>query len=477
MSLRSRLTVWREPVSLVGDWPTITLDQVAQEVDRLLGAVPVNLPDLETLDLIYQHLKGAHEHDDLLSVPKRILRLAPWVAFESWHGEMPLVNDGQFVAGLSLALRQKESIPGVISLAQMLLLHYEPGNSTHERLRKVVRDVLQKSTRPRARNFLSNATIFGLLRSDGPEFFSQNFIDGSESAFEIIQEAGLTGPLEYRGFIRHAYRELASKIQERLESRKMSSSELSRLLTLAEDSNAQKRELRFPLEVNHILVDSLLLPFESRDPEKKIQDLIKSFLMCHIGDPRLRRERWEGVDERALRVIRHWMVAVTLEDFFRILDEATKRDSDSDADRHWPYRRAFWTAYLNRDQISEAWVVLGWRVAEDTRHVLSELSSSYGELNRSSGARPSHAVLIMQIGSLIITEWSHSGKFRVWHTGNREAPQFYKRVYHRFELIRAADYEGSHHGAVNGRWQEKLSDYIGSHTGIRVSLRELMPRR
>lgn len=462
---------------LVGDWPAITLDQVAQEVERLLGANPVSLPAHETLALVYQDVKEAYEHDQLLNMPKRTLRLSPWIAFESWNGEQPLVENSQFVAGLSLALRLKGSIPGTITLAQMLLLHYEPTNSIHERLREVVQEVLQKSSRPRARRFLSIAKNFGLMRSDGPVFFAQAFLDGSEGALEIMQEAGLSGPLEYRGFIKHAFREVARRIHKELENRRISTNELSRLLTLAEDSNSQAQVLRFPLEENHLLVESLLLPFDTQEPDEKIQEFIMTFLMRHMGDPRIHGERWEGVDERALRVIRHWMVAATLEDFFRILDEATRRGNDSDADRHWPYRRAFWTAYLNRDQISEAWVVLGWRVAEDTRYILSDLSYSYGELNRSSGARPSHAVLIMQIGSLIITEWSHSGKFRVWHAGNQEAPQFYKRLYNRFELIRGADYEGSHHGAVNGRWQEKLSNYIGSHTGVRISLRELMPHR
>jgi hypothetical protein len=37
-----------------------------------------------------------------------------------------------------------------------------------------------------------------------------------------------------------------------------------------------------------------------------------------------------------------------LEDFFRVLDETAQ-------DSHWKYRKAFWSAYLRRDVIVDAW--------------------------------------------------------------------------------------------------------------------------
>lgn len=454
------------------------LPVAARDAQRLLGSTPVDVPPQRTLAVVYRDLKRAHDDNRLLSLPKRVLRLAPWVIFESWDQEPPLMSDGSFVAGLNLAVERSDSVPAAINLAQALLLHFDPTSSIHERLRATVGAVLQASPRPRARHFLAGAKRFGLLRSDGPDLFAQAFVDGDQPAEAVLQEAGLTGPLAYRGFVRYACSELARQVRERLEQRRVSLAQLWRLLSLAEveDDDGQRR-LRFPLGGSRRLVEALLLPYESQEPDPQLQGLIKSFLLHHVGDPRLKRERWEGIDERAQRVMRRWLVAATLEDFFRVLDESLKRGGDSDADRHWPYRRAFWSAYLNRDQITEAWVVLGWRVAEDTKHVLSELSGSYGKLARSSGARPAHAVLIMQIGSLIITEWSHAGKYRVWQEGNPSAPRFYASEYRRIDLVTDPDFDGVHYSAERGGWQQTLSGYISEQTGNRISLRELMPRR
>jgi hypothetical protein len=79
----------------------------------------------------------------------------------------------------------------------------------------------------------------------------------------------------------------------------------------------------------------------------------------------------------------------------------------------------------------------------------------------------------MVIGDLLITEWSHSGKYRVWD--NREkGPLLYKNAYTRERLINYCDYDGSHFGSSNGAWQSNLSSLINNLTGLQVNEWEYM---
>lgn len=442
----------------------------------MLEATPIDLPPHETLERVYRQLREAYRDNQLLALPKRVLRLAPWVIFDSWEREPPLANDTHFAAGFEFAIRHYGHVPATINLAHALLGCFDPKSMTQSRFRMCTREVLRNSMQARAKAFLSRADRFGLLREDGPVLFVTQFMQAELPVESVLAEAGLTGQLEYVGFIEHCFTELAGRIDKQLRRRQLSAAVLAQLLSFAEVDEPSGRRLRFTSAASERLVDSLLLPFEAQEPDSDLQALIKRFVLDHFGDPRLKPQRWSRVDNRAQRVIRRWLVAATLEDFFRVLDESMRRQPDPDAERHWPYRRAFWTAYLNHDQISEAWVVLGSRVAADTKHILSEISANYGRLQSSGSARASHAVLILQIGPLIITEWSHSGKYRVWHANNPCAPKFYRGHYLRDDLVTLPDFDGSHHGAENGRWQEILEQHIRKQTGIRISLRELMPR-
>jgi hypothetical protein len=170
-----------------------------------------------------------------------------------------------------------------------------------------------------------------------------------------------------------------------------------------------------------------------------------------------------------------WLVENTLEDFFRLVSESAG-GNDRDADRQWPYRRAFWEAYLDGGHIVDAWVVLGEYVQRDAQRVFGNQGIGYGKLLRGYNVKHYHAVLILKIGDLVITEWSHMGKYRVWHDDNRNAPKFYLPEYTRNDLVTQPDFDGSHMGADYGKWQGNLANHVANWTGIAIHFNDYMPQ-
>jgi hypothetical protein len=183
-------------------------------------------------------------------------------------------------------------------------------------------------------------------------------------------------------------------------------------------------------------------------------------LLDTLGDPRLTgAQRWHGVDVRARAVMLRWLVTATLEDFFRLLEYAAKHDET--AARHWKARKTFWSRYLHAGHIHDAWVALGPLTEIEARGFLSDESRTYAKLV-GSGVKPNHSVIIMRLGSLTITEWSHVGKFRAWYSDNKNPPALHQRRYSRSRLIAHADKELSHFSG----WQWKVADVIYQQTGL-----------
>ena len=222
------------------------------------------------------------------------------------------------------------------------------------------------------------------------------------------------------------------------------------------------------------LAESLLIPYEKVDPSPSVQKVIQPFLLDAYGDPRTGHGAWHGVDVRAVSVLKSWLVTATLEDFFRLVRDICNRDAS--ADRMWRYREAFWTAYLNKGVIGDAWVTLAEQSRLYARWLLgNEYSNSYGELKSGYNVKPNHAVLILRIGDLVITEWSHSGSYRLWHTDDPNCPKLYKQRYRREDLVTHPLLARAHHGASNGTWQAQLAKEIAEREMIRIRPKDYMP--
>ncbi|MES1928846.1 hypothetical protein SADO_06317 [Salinisphaera dokdonensis CL-ES53] len=435
---------------------------------------PTQYDLLETYAALSNAKESRSRMDDL---PRRHMRRGPWVLFRSMkETQEPLAHDGHLLTSYYAALSSHGSDRTIGTLAHVYLRDYPTQAFARQTTQSFLAQELRQRDSPRIIRFRQRCEHYSLLEQEGAKRFA-SLLNSVNDCGALLSDAGLEGELAEQGFIVDAAEQWLPVISRQLEDRDNDSSLggdlVQRSLQFYQARDGDK-SLRFP-DLRIELANALLLPFRQITPSASIREPIQRFLMDILGDPRLARGQWHGVDPEAREVLLRWLVNTTLKDFFRIVSLASKRDAN--ADRMWPYRDAFWSAYLNKKVIDNAWVVLGSEIRQSAQSALSQLDkSAYGALSSGSGSQPSHAVLILQIGELIITEWSHSGKYRAWHVDDTQGPKFYRPRYRRDQLIQNPLFEGSHHHAEGGSWQRALAREIHNRTGIQVTEKEFMPR-
>ena len=174
----------------------------------------------------------------------------------------------------------------------------------------------------------------------------------------------------------------------------------------------------------------------------------------NLGDPRfgLMAYRWNGVSKNSRDIFLHWLAENDLDLFFKIIEKTA-------VDKMWRYRKKFWKAYL--PYINNTWVFLG-RDAQNEAQKLGD-SLIHGKIAK---AAANQSVFVFQIGENIFTEWSHSGKLRVYT--RKIANNFFGAENISRERIIYSDYleEWIHSGAANYFWQKKVRDWIYDECGI-----------
>ncbi|WP_227657754.1 EH signature domain-containing protein, partial [Candidatus Magnetaquicoccus inordinatus] len=173
--------------------------------------------------------------------------------------------------------------------------------------------------------------------------------------------------------------------------------------------------------------------------------------------------RWLDVDEKAQRVMRRWLTRASLEQFLDVVDLTAQSHM-------WAARRKFWSAYYEHKFMLEAWVAFARDGSNFAKRLAAEKENpaigSFGVL-ASGGVLKNHAVLIMQIGDLVVADWSHNGKCHIWLPGNENVPKLYRHTYHRDELVNGSDFNKVH----NGDWQNDVHAFIRRYTGITITTR------
>lgn len=402
---------------------------------------------------------------DLSSLTNSELKDAAWVVLVPYGSEAdaaPLASGLDFLNAYLKALhgRRNQARRAVGALIHCFLLYYPTGLPAFKGLRKrLVAHFLVQTSGPRLERWRGCADRCGLFHGDGPSQLATRLLNAEQPPDAVLNACCLRGMLATGGLVRHAFVQMIATVQGRLTRGQPTQRVLTRLCEFARTSGAGT-DLRFQTERVELL-NGLLLPFAEGHPEPDAAERIKSFLLEVVGDPRLSAAGWHRVDPRARRVMLGWMVTETLEDFFRLLEYAAQ--SDAIARRHWRDRKAFWTRYLQAGVISDAWVALGPRTRAEASRVLTASERSYATLSR-TGIQQNHSAIIMRIGGMTITEWSHSGTFRAWLDGNNAAPVFYQRSYSRADLVSEADDEQKHHGD----WQRRVSDLIWYRANVKI---------
>jgi hypothetical protein len=104
-------------------------------------------------------------------------------------------------------------------------------------------------------------------------------------------------------------------------------------------------------------------------------------------------------------------------------------------------------------------------------------SAMYAHFNKgSSSVKSNHSVILMKIGDLVISEWTHLGKVRIFRPGSIHTPEMYKLGYDaskiRFETLwssQLSEYEVAliHKATQNLEvWPKEVAQYIYEYTGI-----------
>ena len=446
------------------------LEDASQNVRALLGNVVPREPNKENLATCYDTILFVYNNDNGFDkLKKRYVRLSPWLLFKAIdESRPPLISNKSIAAELLRHITTLQDDKAILNLAFVMLRLYPQYLDLFETLNQLIDSLIPSLKKQRGQRFAQKAKSNNLFNSSGPKTVATKLIDNPKDVSVLLDEIGLHGGCQEEGFVEEVYSEWVEKLSQRLTTGIYGSykESLSRLLNYSVHGNT----LRFPQKRNK-LVEGLLLPFQGLNPAKECKKYLRDFIIKYIGDPRFEPGRWTGVNEAARRVMLAWLSEIVLEDFFKLLDHSALYDTD--ADRQWKYRKTFWETCLRHGLIDNAWVALGKKVAQKAHLFLEQGHNTYAEIS-GSGVQGHHAVLILQLRNIIVTEWSHSGKYRFWAETSRDAPKLYNFSYIRDDVIHRPEFDGAHHGANRGTWQTTVADYIKSQIGYKLPFNEYM---
>lgn len=440
-------------------------ERALQTINKRIAGSMQRPPSADLRQATYAHLDriAANGGQGMSGLSTAELRTAPWVMFEPFGEDAGAValasRDGVLVAYLRELLRRGKA-SAMAALIHCFLLFYPQRMPLFEQLREVIpAQLLPRVSSRRIARWKGCIGQCGLFAVDGPSQLATRLAHAEEAPDLVLDRCCLGGQLATGEFAREAFSRFLAATSAQLRAGSASTNLLERLLSLSRRPD-DARGFRFERD-RFDLVNSLLLPFADGSPGPAVAEPTKAFMLDMLGDPRLTgAKRWNGIDPRARQVMLGWMVTQTLEDFFRLLEYAAK--SDATARRHWAARKTFWSRYLKAGVIADAWVALGPVARTEAKDMLSGAGQSYALLKPGYNVQKNHSVIVMRIGNLVITEWSHSGKFRAWRSDAPACPRLYQGIYTRTELVSKPVYELAHYSG----WQSRVADLIYDETSI-----------
>jgi hypothetical protein len=438
--------------------PTPALEKAVRRLELSIGEAdgsPLESAD----DFVVRVLEEWSETGSTRNLTSRELRN---VAYNLHHcaadSGLCLSNNDAFWKDYLRTVEQRPSVLLAKRLTALFLQHFGKNRTLDDALARILKAIAATAPTPQLTRLITHRLVDA---EHGPHELGR-LVASADIPNELLSTLGFESTLARTGFEAQAFGHFCrSASQANLDPESIAVKVLE-----WGTSSSQRSAMKFPEEAGNA-ANALLLPwaYSGQSPSKSIEAKIKQFLISTLGDPRFRTAsaRWSTVSAEARTVLKRWMNRASVFQFFDIVDETM---DSPDARRMWRYRRAFWTCYL--DHIEDAWVVFGpigrSRAFEAAHRAEDKSLREFGTFN-TSGAQSSHAVLILTLGDLTIAEWSHNGKCRMW-ASPANAIQPYQKYYSVSDL-RNGDWEASHTGNEQYRWQMKFADKIRSETGIR----------
>lgn len=296
------------------------------------------------------------------------------------------------------------------------------------------------------------------------------FLDRGKSIDALLEELQL-----WSGFFASNFGAAIFKAGLGLPSESMRDAQtVHRLLDWAKRGSVSvvKSDLRVPF------ANALLGCWAGQKPPDSLKNVLVDYFIAQYGDPRFQNHlhyQWDGVSAQAQGVILNWLTGDTLRGFMKLLQRT--------ADDIWRYRQKFWMAYYERGYIDEAWMALGGNAQWMAQSLkMDQKGMGFGLLD--GGAASNQSVLLLKIGDLVFTEWSHNGSLRAYKDGSLQAPSLYQRTYNGTDLRAATSLdfhdaanmnpELRHMNSEGGTWQRKARDFIRRRTNVYINDTEIL---
>ena len=413
------------------------LEKAVEKVER--AAEGLEVPnDLENFD----YLVAFSELTSGQASRRQVKRLAA-----GGLSQIEEMKDGKAVLGSLLAAVDAFGRGLLKSLLIGYLMAQKPDSWALTQVRRFLLD--RKATLPLI--WRNRVTEYALLSSDLGLHCSQKILDAEAfDATLFASESGLKGVKGAGGVGYKVFQALSKSL-----STKHDGNRLGRYLELVTmDSN-----IRFRSHLGDYAA-ALLAPYLSTAPSDENRARIEDFLVNNFGDPRINPVAWRVVTAEYVDVLKRWLAKASLELLLNVV-------SASNDTKQWEQRFKFWAHYFDQGLITDAWVALGPAASIEADRLVraGELSSAadFGLLF-GDGVQPDHSVIMFRLGDFTITEWTHSGKVRIYDLRNEKTPRFYQRSYNTLAIRndKASDLALVHHLS----WRERLSGYINFELGL-----------
>jgi hypothetical protein len=410
-------------------------------------SAPANTPELSAV------IAAAIDAGRQLSL--RQTRLAPWCL---WSGEHPLARRPDYLNKVLNVVAQSERPRPYRTLATAYVEAFAPDLPG---LAHATQTLHQLSSRwPDEPWSLLHGKFAIFDPGQGPRRLADEVIKQDRPAPDILSASGVRAMAARGGYSRAVTAELLRKLSD--------GAEPDPYVRLA---SAQRYALDAGRLIFHDLSDlfaaALLKPFGRALPDKRLRDQILNALLAIFDDPRLPPSgRKHPLNPPYADTVKMWLTEQSLRQFLDVVEKTTENREQ------FAYRRAFWWAAYEQGFVLSAWVAFGRdgsALARRTFGANTPLAELYQEARQISRG---HAVLLMEIGTGVIADWSHNGKCNIWlDRADPTAPRLFERSYGSNSIqIPAGGSNGtrdaiSHVSPASYSWQRRVEQYLFEMTG------------
>jgi hypothetical protein len=381
---------------------------------------------------------------------------------------LSLKGDDVFVYGLFRLIQALSSKRHFSALFASYVMHFDKNNKMCIEAAKLLSD---------NRSVLSNSwkrrlEMLDLLDCESVEQNIATQILKSKSETKVLNQIGLVGAFASSELVNKSYLLLAELVKKEANSNNFRPLEVFIAII------AKEKKIKLNLQVPAMI--GLLSPFFDKPPPPSLKDQLQTLFTGSFSDPRISSSDWPEIPlqyggqnfrTECLSLIKRWLIFETIELFFKVIAKHTPNEQ-------FEPRKNLWKSYFDNNHVTDAHIILGRDAAKTAQHY-KENDDSARELRwgtvSGGNIAADQSVLLMQIGSLIIAEWSHNGKFRAWDTNLKRKPEFHKNSYIAAELRTGSNKIRNKDGSFGdgivhlGDWVERAKRYIDSKTDIRVA--------